>query len=58
MAKSHGISEKTVREEIKKAITDAITSSNSSVQFLWKQIPCNGDTPEPEELIEWFVKHL
>ena len=57
VAKSHHVSEDTVREDIK-AISEALSSPDPAVQALWKQIPCAGETPEPEELIEWIVKQL
>ena len=58
VAKSHHVSEDTVREDMKKAISEALSSPDPTVQALWKQIPCAGETPEPEELIDWIVKQL
>ena len=58
VAKNHHVSEDTVREDMKKAISEALNSPDPAVQALWKQIPCTGKTPEPEELIEWIVKQL
>ena len=58
VAKSHHVSEDTVREDMKKAISEALSSPDPAVQTLWKQIPCAGETPEPEELIDWIVKQL
>lgn len=58
VAKSYHVSEDTVREDMKKAISEALSSPDPTVQALWKQIPCAGETPEPEELIDWIVKQL
>ena len=58
VAKSHHVSEDTVREDMKKAISEALSSPDPAVQALWKQIPCVGETPEPEELIEWIAEQL
>ena len=58
VAKSHHVSEDTVREEMKKAISEAMRSPDLEVQDLWKQIPCAGETPEPEELIDWIAKQI
>ena len=58
VAKSHHVSEDTVRQNMKEAISEAMRSPDSEVQDLWKQIPCVGETPEPEEVIDWIVKQL
>ena len=58
VAKSHHVSEDTVRGDMKKAISEALSSPDPEVQALWKQIPCAGKTPEPEELIDWIIKQL
>ena len=58
VAKNHHVSEDTVRKEMHEAISEALSSPDPAVQALWKQIPCAGETPEPEELIDWIVKQL
>ena len=58
VAQRHHVSEDTVREDMKKAISEALSSPDPEVQALWKQIPCASETPEPEELIEWIMKQL
>ena len=58
VAKSHHVSEDTVRKEIQEAISEALRNPDPAVQALWKQIPCAGKIPEPEELIDWIVKQL
>ncbi len=58
VAKAHHVSEESVREEMKEAIADAMQSSDPEVQKLWKQIPCAGEVPEPEEVMEWIAKQL
>ncbi len=58
VAQSHHVSEDTVRKEIQEAISEALHSPDPAVQALWKQIPRTGETPEPQELIDWIVKQL
>ena len=58
VAQRHHVSEDTVRKEMQKAISEALSSPDPAVQALWKQIPCTGETPDPEELIDWIVKQL
>ena len=58
VAKRHHVSEDTVRKEMQKAISEALSSPDPAIQALWQQIPCAGKTPEPEELIDWIVKQL
>ena len=58
VAKSHHVSEDTVRKEIQEAISEALSSPDPAIQALWKQIPCVGETPEPEELIAWIIKQI
>ena len=58
VAREHHVAEDTVREDMKSAISEALSSPDPAVQALWKQIPCVGETPEPEELIDWIVKQL
>ena len=58
VAKSHHVSEDTVRKEMQGAISEAMRSPDPAVQALWKQIPCSGESPEPEELMDWIVKQL
>ena len=58
VAREHHVAEDTVREDMKSAISEALSSPDPAVQALWKQIPCAGKIPEPEELIEWIVKQL
>lgn len=58
VAKSHHVSEDTVRKEMHEAISEALQSPDPAIQALWKQIPCAGEVPEPEEVMEWIAKQL
>ena len=58
VAREHHVAEDTVREDMKSAISEALRSPDPAVQALWKQIPCAGETPEPEELIAWIIKKI
>lgn len=53
VAKLHNTSERTVRREIQRAMDAAMKNPDPKVQKLWASIPCKGERPTPEELIEW-----
>lgn len=55
IAKREGISVEKVRKEIKLAMFAGLVSSDPKAQEAWKQIPCAGDIPTPEELIAYYV---
>ena len=56
IADKEGIPVDKVREEMKSAISEGL--SDHSVQEIWKEIPCKGKTPEPEELIAWIAEQV
>ena len=58
VAKNNHVSVDAVRKEMQEAISEALRSPDPAVQALWKQIPCAGETPKPEELIAWIVNQL
>ena len=45
-----------VRKEMKLAMFCGLSNNDPQVQTMWKSIPCEGEYPEPEELIAWAVK--
>lgn len=57
-AGKEGISVDEVREEMKSAIAEGLRNADSAVQEMWKNIPCKGETPEPEELIAWLAERV
>ena len=51
VAKSHGISEQEVRNEMRIAIRAAMESTDPSAQAFWKQIAPDGKEPPVEKVI-------
>lgn len=47
-----------VREEMKAAISEGMQSTDPAVQEMWRNIPCKGSVPEPEELIAWLAEQV
>ena len=58
IAKSEGITTDEVRQEIAFAISYALKSDNPKVQNFWKDIPCEGDTPTVDEVIDYIATQL
>ena len=56
IAKSEGITTDEVRQEIALAISYALKSDDPKVQNFWKDIPCEGDTPTVDEVIDYIGK--
>jgi hypothetical protein len=55
LAKQKGVSEGTMRREIKIAITEAMKSPEPQAQSFWKSIPRKGEQPTPEEVIAYIA---
>lgn len=47
-----------VREEIKLAMLAGLCNPDPSVQKRWKEIPCAGEVPTPEELITYIAGRI
>lgn len=58
IAKSEGITTDEVRQEIALAISYALKSDDPKVQNFWKDIPCEGDTPTVDEVIDYIATQL
>lgn len=58
IAKSEGITTDEVRNEIAVAISYALKSDDPKVQNFWKKIPCEGDTPTVDEVINYIATQL
>jgi hypothetical protein len=56
IAQNEGITEEEVRSEITLAISYALKSDGQKVQNLGKNLPCEGDAPTVEEIINYIVK--
>ncbi len=58
IADQEGITEDDVRNEIAYAISLALKSNDPKVQNFWKKIPCEGESPTVEEIIDYIVTQL
>ena len=47
-----------VRKEIKLAMLAGLCNPDPSVQKRWKEIPCAGEVPTPEELITYIAGRI
>lgn len=55
IAKQEGITENEVRNEIAYAISLALKSNNPKMQHFWENIPCEGESPTIEEIIDYIA---
>lgn len=53
IALTEGTSVEQVKSEIRRAILIGWNSSDPQTREIWRQIPCKGDMPTPEELVYW-----
>lgn len=58
LAEQEGISDVEVRNNIAHAISLALKSEDSSIQEFWKNIPCAGEAPTVEEVINHIILNL
>lgn len=58
IAKSEGIATDEVRNEIALAISYALKSDDPKVQNFWKNVPCKGDAPTVDEVINYIATQL
>ena len=58
IAKSEGITTDEVRQEIALAISYALKSDDPKVQNFWRNIPCEGDSPTVDEVIDFLAAQL
>lgn len=52
----HNTTVEEVRKEIKLAMLVGLCNTDPAVQAKWKEIPCAGEVPTPEELITYIVE--
>ena len=57
VAKQHGMSVKETIKEMEKAILAGYSDTDEQIRVYWKQIPCKGAYPTPEELIAFILEH-
>lgn len=61
VARQNGVTVKEVREEIQKAITEAWKNQpkDGGVTAAYqRKVPCTGEIPTPEELIQYAVREI
>ena len=54
----NGTTVEEVRKEIKLAMLAGLCNTDPAVQTKWKEIPCAGDVPTPEELITYVAEKV
>lgn len=58
IAKKEGVSVEEIRSQMSQAMLTGLNSEDPDVQARWKQIPCKGEVPTPEELITYIATHI
>ena len=58
VARQNNTTVEEVRKEIKLAMLVGLCNPDPNVQAMWKEVPCAGDVPTPEELIDYMVEKL
>lgn len=58
IALREGKSVKYVRDHIKIAMLAGMCNQNPIVRERWKNIPCKGEVPTPEEVITYIATHI
>ena len=54
----NGTTVEEVRKEIELAMLAGLCDTDLAVQAKWKEIPCAGDAPTPEELITYAAEKV
>ena len=54
----NGTTVEEVQKEIKLAMLAGLCNADPAVQAKWKEIPCAGDVPTPEELITYVAEKV
>ena len=58
IADKEGLSEDDVRNEIALAVSLALKSNDPQIQTFWKDVPCDGDAPTIEEIIDYIAAQI
>ena len=58
IALSEGITVDEVKKEIALTISYALKSKDPKAQAFWKSVPCDGDSPTVEEIINYLAIQL
>lgn len=54
LAEKEGLAGNDARNEIALAVSLALKSSDPRIQHFWKEIPCAGESPTIEEMIDYI----
>ena len=55
VARQNGMTLEEVKKEIRLAMLAGLCNTDPAVQARWKDIPCAGEVPTPEELIAYVA---
>ena len=58
IARQENLSLDSVRKEMKTAIAEGMSNPDPAIKEIWKEIACNGEVPEPEDVIAWVVEQV
>ncbi len=58
VAAKNGVSPEHVENEMKKAVRLAMTSEDSNVQTLWKQLAPDGKEPELDAVLDFLIERM
>ena len=58
IARQENLSLDSVRKEMKAAIAEGMSNPDPAIKEIWKEIACNGEVPEPEDVIAWVVEQV
>ncbi len=58
IAKKEGIAEEDVRNEIALAVSLALKNNDPQIQNFWKNVPCDGESPTIEEIIDYIITQI
>ncbi|MDD6011548.1 MAG: hypothetical protein PUC33_01750 [Oscillospiraceae bacterium] len=54
-ARRFGVSESEVRSTIEALAEAGLRSPDENIRYFWRQVPCAGESPTAEEIIERLV---
>lgn len=58
MIENEGMDESTIREQIAFAISLALKSNDPNLQNFWTKIPCNGNCPTIDEIVDYLITEI
>lgn len=55
IARREGTSEREIIEAMQQALNEGMQSQDPNVRAAWRDIPCKGDKPTPQEVIMYII---